>query len=28
RYELRVLQMRNDARRNKSKKYSVNIQIK
>lgn len=27
-YELRVLQTRNDARKNKAKKYSVNIQIK
>ncbi|EAX5651144.1 inhibitor of g-type lysozyme [Salmonella enterica] len=27
-YELRVLQTRNEARKNKAKKYSVNIQIK
>lgn len=27
-YELRVLQTRNDARKNKAKKYNVNIQIK
>ncbi|ECC1695216.1 inhibitor of g-type lysozyme [Salmonella enterica subsp. salamae] len=27
-YELRVLQTRNDARKNKAQKYSVNIQIK
>uniref|UniRef100_UPI00189B4462 g-type lysoyme inhibitor PliG n=2 Tax=Gammaproteobacteria TaxID=1236 RepID=UPI00189B4462 len=27
-YELRVLQTRNDARKNKTKKYSVDIQIK
>ncbi|ASG90649.1 PPC domain-containing protein [Salmonella enterica] len=27
-YELRVLQTRNDARKNKEKKYSINIQIK
>ncbi|EAU9629436.1 inhibitor of g-type lysozyme, partial [Salmonella enterica] len=26
--ELRVLQTRNEARKNKAKKYSVNIQIK
>lgn len=27
-YELRVLQTRNDARKNKTKKYNVDIQIK
>lgn len=27
-YELRILQSRNDARKNKAKKYNVNIQIK
>ncbi|HFY9382726.1 TPA: inhibitor of g-type lysozyme, partial [Salmonella enterica subsp. enterica serovar Typhimurium] len=27
-YELKVLQTRNEARKNKAKKYSVNIQIK
>ncbi|ECU0900099.1 inhibitor of g-type lysozyme [Salmonella enterica] len=27
-YELRILQTRNDARKNKAKKYRVNIQIK
>lgn len=27
-YQLRILQTRNDARRNKAKKYRVNIQIK
>ncbi|ECR5081781.1 inhibitor of g-type lysozyme, partial [Salmonella enterica] len=27
-YELRILQTRNDARRNKTKKYRISIQIK
>ncbi|MCU8651012.1 inhibitor of g-type lysozyme, partial [Escherichia coli] len=27
-YELRVLQTRNDARKDKTKKYNINIQIK